>query len=312
MARGQIDNAAEDGPAGGLALLAEARAGGALDDYRQPSPRRPTSRLVYVVRSGRTWPAAGGLGSNVRVGVTNVSIKRDKSQSDRLRAQLLGPKRHDVLSLSEVIEAGRTLTGDREGMAFYGLPPSGWYARGIRLLGRTCVEATPDITAQPIARTAHALLGARQRVGVVDLFAGSGNLLLHVAQGLSAPACGLEADEAVWRQTDTNLRILGAPPAVRLGDWQSYFEDPLNVDTTVYLLSPPWGNAFSFASGLDLARTEPPIPLIIDTIATRDRSIRCYALIQHTPIEPVANVSAVTDRYPIVGFGRGCFLVCVR
>jgi hypothetical protein len=245
------------------------------------------------------------------MGVANVSINRDKSQSDRLRAQLLGPKRHDVLSLTEIIEAGRILTGDPEGMAFYGLPPSEWYARGIRLLGRTCVEATPDITAGPIARAAQALLGTPHSLGVVDLFAGSGNLLLHVAQGLSVPTRGLEADEAVWRQTDTNLGILDAP-TVRHGDWQSYFDDPLNVDTTVYLLSPPWGNAFSFANGLDLARTEPPIPLIVDTLAARDRSIRCYALVQHTPVEPVVNVSAVTERHSIIGSGQGCFLVCVR
>jgi hypothetical protein len=241
-----------------------------------------------------------------------MSITRDTGRSDRLRAQLLGPRRYDVLSLDDIIEVGRVLTGDPEGMAFYGLAPSRWYARGIRLLGRTCVEATPDVTAQPIARTVHALLGRGQGVGVVDLFAGSGNLMLHVAQALSAQACGLDADEAVCRQTDANLRTIGAPTCVRLGDWQSYFDDPLKVDTTVYVLSPPWGNAFSFANGLDLARTDPPIPLIVDTIAARDRSSRCYAVVQHTPVEPVLNVSALTDRYPIRGSGQGCFLVCVR
>jgi hypothetical protein len=133
-------------------------------------------------------------------------------------------------------------------------------------------------------------------VGVVDLFAGSGNLMVHIAEALSAQACGLDADEAVWRQTDANLRIIGAPTYVRPADWRSYFDDPLKVDTTVYVLSPPWGNAFSFASGLDLARTDPPIPLIVDTIAARDLSSRCYAVVQHTPVEPVLNVSAVTDR----------------
>jgi hypothetical protein len=241
-----------------------------------------------------------------------MSITRDRDRSDRLRAQLLGPRRYDVLSFGDVVEAGRVLTGDPEGMAIYGLAPSGWYARGVRLLGRTCVEATPDVTARPIARTAHALLGRRERVGVVDLFAGSGNLMLHLAQGLSAQACGLDADEAVWKQTDTNLRIIGAPACVRLGDWQSYFDDPLKVDTTVYVLSPPWGDAFSFTGGLDLARTNPPIPLIVDTIAARDNSTRCYAVVQHTPVEPVLNVSAVTDRYPVLGSGQGCFVVRVR
>jgi hypothetical protein len=241
-----------------------------------------------------------------------MSITRDRDRSDDLRAQLLGPRRYDVLSLDDIVEAGRVLFGAPDGLAFYGLPPSAWYARGIRLLGRTCVEATPDITARPIARTVQALLGGRHRAGVIDLFAGSGNLMLHVAQALSAHACGLDADEAVWRQTDANLRILAAPASVRLGDWQSYFEDQRNVDTTVYVLSPPWGKAFSFAQGLDITRTDPPIPLIVDTIAARDRARRCYAVVQHTPVEPVLNMSAVTDRYPVIGAGDGCIVVGIH
>jgi hypothetical protein len=249
-------------------------------------------------------------------------VRRDTHGSDALRAELLGAKRHQVLGLDDIIEAGRTLTGDPDGLSYYGLPPSQWYARGIRMLGRTCVEATPDITARPIARTVRALLGPRPAAGVVDLFAGSANLLSHVAAALSGSAggmeacgmeaCGMEADEAVWRQTESNLRILGVRSVVRLGDWRSYFDRPLDVDTTVYLLSPPWAEAFSFATGLDLARTQPPVPLIVDAVAARDRSKHCYAVVQHTPLEPVANVSMVTDQYPLVGSGRGCFVVRVR
>jgi hypothetical protein len=240
-----------------------------------------------------------------------MPIMRDRSQADRLRGQLLGPRRYDALSLDEVVQVGRTLFGDPEGLSFYGLPPAVWYERGVRLLGRTCVEATPDVTAQPIARTVHALLGRSPRVGVVDLFAGSGNLMFHIAQALSAAGCGVEADEAVWRHTDANLRIVGATADVRYGDWLSYFADPLSVDTSVYVLSPPWGNAFSFADGLDITRTNPPIPLIIDTIAARDRSLHRYAVVQHTPVEPVVNASAVTDHHPVVGSGRGCFVVSI-
>jgi hypothetical protein len=241
-----------------------------------------------------------------------MQITRDRGRSDALRAELLGPRRYEVVSLGGIIEVGRVLFGDPQGMAFYGLAPAAWYARGIRLLGRTCVEATPDVTARSIARTVRALLGRGEGVAVVDLFVGSGNLMFHVAQALSARACGLDADEAVWAQTEANLRLVGAPRSVRLGDWLSYFDDPLRVDTTVYVLSPPWGSAFSFAGGLDLARTDPPIPRVVDTIAARDRSTHCYAVVQHTPVEPVHNVSAVTDAYPVVGTGPGCFVVCVR
>jgi hypothetical protein len=243
-----------------------------------------------------------------------MPITRDTAASDRLRGQLLGPRRHAVLSLEEIIEAGRVLTGDPDGLAFYGLGPAEWYGRGIRLLGRTCVEATPDVTAGPIAQTVRELLDerAREPVVVVDLFAGSGNLMLHVARTLSAPACGLDADEAVWAQTAANLRNIGEPASVRLGDWRSYFAEPVDVETTVYLLSPPWGDAFTFATGLDLTRTQPPIPLIVETIAARDRSRRCYAVVQHTPVEPVTNAAALTDRFPVLGRGPGCIVLSIR
>jgi hypothetical protein len=242
----------------------------------------------------------------------NMPIMRDRSRADRLRGQLLGPRRYDVLTLDDVVQAGRILFGDPDGLSFYGRPPADWYAQGVRLLGRTCVEATPDVTAGPLARTVGALLGQSPRVGVVDLFAGSGNLMLHIADELSATGCGVEADEAVWRRTDANLRIVGATAQVRYGDWLSYFAEPLTVDTSVYVVSPPWGDAFSFADGLDITRTNPPIPLIIDTIADRDRSPRRYAVVQHTPVEPVVNMSAVTDRHPAVGSGPGCFVVSMH
>jgi hypothetical protein len=241
-----------------------------------------------------------------------MPLRRDRARADGLRAQLLGPRRYELLSLDEIIDVGRVLTGDPQGMAFYQLAPVDWYARGIRLLGRTLVEATPDVTAGPLSRSVQRLLGDREGIGVVDPFVGSGNLMFHVARSLSATACGLDIDEAVWAQTLTNLRLIGAAPAIRLGDWLSYFDDPLDVETTVYVLSPPWGDAFSYACGLDIARTNPPIPQIVDTIAVRDHSIRCYAVIQHSPIEPVRNVSGVTDRYRLLGSGRGCLVIRIR
>jgi hypothetical protein len=252
--------------------------------------------------------SAGPPGRSIRAGVSSVPISRDSSQADRLRGQLLGLRRHDALRLDEVLQVGRVLFGDPQAMSFYGLPPAAWYARGVRLLGRTCVEATPDVTAGPIARTVHAIHGRGPRVGVVDLFAGSGNLMLHIADELLAAGCG----RGVWRQTDANLRVVGATADLRHGDWLSYFADPLAVDASVYVVSPPWGAAFSFAHGLDITRTSPPIPLIIDMIAARDRSSRRYAVVQHTPLEPVLSAAAVTDRHPVVGSGRGCFVVSIH
>jgi hypothetical protein len=247
-----------------------------------------------------------------------MRIIRDRDRADELRGRLRGPRKYDVPTLDEIVAAGEILFGDPDGLSYYGLAPPRWYALGVRMLGRTCVEATPDVTAAPIAATVRGLIPGGGSVGVVDLFAGSANLLFHVASALSrpgqrAPARGMEADAAVWARTTDNLRLVGGGTVtVHHDDWTAYFADPLAVDTTVYVVSPPWAGAFSFADGLDLTRTEPPVPLIVDTIAARDRSARCYAVVQHTPVEPVLNVGAVTARHPLLGAGEGCFVVAVH
>src|SRR6185437_3623110 len=53
---------------------------------------------------------------------------------------LLGEKRHELLALQEVEQYGRDSFGDPDYVAIYGLPPPEWYARGVRILGRTAVE----------------------------------------------------------------------------------------------------------------------------------------------------------------------------
>lgn len=236
-----------------------------------------------------------------------MTVTRDWQRADLLRAELLGPKRNRTLTLDEVRDAGRVFFTNPEGLAYYGIPPSEWFARGIRVLGRTCVEATPDVTAAPIAQAVAKTVG--RPAGVIDLFAGSGNLMLHIAQALDAPARGMEADSEVHAHSEANLGLLGIENIeVRHGDWQSYFDDPLETTTTVYVVSPPWGEAFSFAEGLDLARTSPPVPHILDTIAARDTAPACYAVIQHTPVEPVFNLPPL----PVAGRGDGCVIVRIR
>jgi hypothetical protein len=236
-----------------------------------------------------------------------VTITRDRRRADILRAELLGPKRNQTLTPEELTDAGLVFFNDPEGLAYYGMPPSRWYELGIRILGRTCIEATPDITAAPIAQVVSKTVG--RPAGVIDLFTGSGNLMLHIARALDAPASGMEADGRVHAHTVANLARLGLEDiVVRRGDWESYFDDPLEVTTSVYVVSPPWGEAFSFAEGLDLARTSPPVPHILDTIAARDTAPACYAVIQHTPVEPVFHLPPL----PIAGRGDGCVIVRIR
>jgi hypothetical protein len=53
---------------------------------------------------------------------------------------LLGEKRNVPLALWEVEQYGRDSFGDPDYVSIYGLAPCEWYARGVRILGRTAVE----------------------------------------------------------------------------------------------------------------------------------------------------------------------------
>lgn len=128
-----------------------------------------------------------------------VTVTTDPRRADALRAELLGPKRYQTLTLEEEADAGRAFFSDPGGLAYYGMPPSQWFARGIRILGRTCTEATPDVTAAPIGRAVAKAVG--RPAGVAGLFAGSGNLMPHIARALETPARGMEADENAARDT---------------------------------------------------------------------------------------------------------------
>ena len=50
---------------------------------------------------------------------------------------LVGPKRDEVLTLEEVRQYGIDSFSDPDYVRIYGMAPTAWYGRGIRLLGRT-------------------------------------------------------------------------------------------------------------------------------------------------------------------------------
>src|SRR5262245_32555562 len=115
---------------------------------------------------------------------------------------LLGPKRDSVLDLAEVQAYGRDSYGNADYVCIYGLRPAEWYAKGIRLLGRTAVECTRDELADRIGRDVASIAGSwvsDKRPVLIDPFAGSGNTLCWLARHLSvAHAFGFELDPAVF------------------------------------------------------------------------------------------------------------------
>jgi hypothetical protein len=189
------------------------------------------------------------------------------------RALLLqGAKRNEVLTLEEVERYGRDSFGDADYVSIYGLRPREWYARGVRLLGRTAVECTRDVLGDAIGREIAREVGqlsSAHRILVVDPFAGSCNTLHWILRHLpESAALGFELDSVVFELTHRNLAILERPIELRHGDYETLLAaQPLPADATlVIFVAPPWGTALDEKHGLDLRRTTPPITEMIDWV----------------------------------------------
>ncbi|MDQ6675149.1 MAG: class I SAM-dependent methyltransferase [Chloroflexota bacterium] len=215
---------------------------------------------------------------------------------------LLGSKRNVVLDLWEILRYGNDSYGDAEYVSIYGLPPAEWYAKGIRLLGRTAVECTRDQLADAMGQeiAAAASLGSRTpRATVIDPFAGSGNTLYWILRHLpEGRGVGCEVDAQVFHLTRQNLSILGLPLEIVHADYaQTLHELSLPVDQLVIaFIAPPWGNALHPSEGLDLRRTTPPASEIIDLIAQRFPNPMLFAIQVYEKIIP-ASLAALTAHF---------------
>ena len=138
---------------------------------------------------------------------------------------LLGAKRNSVLELAEVQAYGQDSYGNADYVSLYGLRPAEWYAKGIRLLGRTAVECTRDALADRIGRDAASVARSWVSGGrhlLIDPFAGSGNTLYWLAWHLSvAGGVGFELDPGVFALTKKNLAALALPIDVLNIDYAS-------------------------------------------------------------------------------------------
>jgi hypothetical protein len=184
---------------------------------------------------------------------------------------LHGAKRNSVLELWEVERYGTESYGDSDYVSIYGLSPREWYAKGIRLLGRTAVECTRDELADAIGRDIAEVATKPRSVPsvVIDPFAGSGNTLYWMLRHLpAARGVGCELDGTVFQLTARNLEALSLPVTVVNSDYLTVVsrEAASAEDLVVAFIAPPWGEALSKDSGLDLRRTQPPITEIVDIL----------------------------------------------
>jgi 16S rRNA G966 N2-methylase RsmD len=210
-------------------------------------------------------------------------------------------KRDDVLALWEVQQYGRDSFGDPDYVTIYGLTPADWYARGIRLLARTAVECTRDALADRIGRDIAAVAAAAPASDpvVLDPFAGSANTLYWIARHLGARrAIGFELDDGVFDLTSRNLAIVNLDLTLSHVGHEAGLE-AVRVrrdQLLIVFVAPPWGDALSQTSGLDLRRTQPPTPEIIDLIA---RTFPAHKVLLATQVYETVlpdSLTAVTSR----------------
>ena len=216
---------------------------------------------------------------------------------------LLGEKRNELLALQEVQQYGRDSFGDPDYVSIYGLKPREWYARGVRILGRTAVECTRDKLAGLIGRDIAAVARTAPAASpmVVDLFAGSGNTLYWIKRHAGARrAIGFELDDAVFDLARRNIAIMGLGIDLRHDCYQHGLRalGRPGEDLLIVFVAPPWGRALSEASGLDLRRTQPPVAEVIDvTTGAIGNHKLLFAVQVHETVEP-DSLAEVTARFP--------------
>jgi predicted RNA methylase len=219
------------------------------------------------------------------------------------RWSLLGKKRNKLLALREVQQYGRDSFGDPDHVSIYGLKPHEWYARGVRILGRTAVECTPDRLAGLIGRDVAAVARAAPAASpmVVDLFAGSGNTLSWIKRHAGARrAIGFELDDVVFELASKNLCIAGLDIDLRLDSYQHGLQalGQPGEDLLIVFVAPPWGHALSEGSGLDLRRTQPPVAEAVDvTTAAIGHHKLLFAIQVYETVEP-GSLAELTVRFP--------------
>ena len=242
--------------------------------------------------------------------------ERKDRDADGLRRLLLGSLGGTTAEMETVQNAGMVFFNDPEGICLYGRRPSQWYSEGFRVPGRTLIEACVDPTAERIARAARDTLTADETPElIVDLFAGSGNLMLHMGQAFQRPVLGIEKDRNVAQLTARNLSLHGTSPScLRHTDWVHYFTAPCPVQgPCLFVVAPPWQGAFSFERGLDLRRTNPPVLAVLDTIAARSEASRNVAVVQ-TPLHSDVDAESLREleaHHRVLHAQPGCLIIDV-
>jgi 16S rRNA G966 N2-methylase RsmD len=215
---------------------------------------------------------------------------------------LLGSRRNEVLDLREVRRYGIDSYGDADYVSVYGLGPTEWYGKGVRLLGRTAVECTRDRLADAMGRDIAAAVSTGPRTSgatVVDLFAGSCNTLFWILRHLTqSRGLGFELDPQVFDLTRQNLSLLQMPIEFLHEDYANVAQrlSPAADQLLIAFVAPPWGEALTKENGLDLRRTSPPVSEIVDQLAHQFPNPLLFAVQVYERLD-AASLAELTPRF---------------
>lgn len=249
-------------------------------------------------------------------------------ERDLLRTRLLGELRHTELSLQELREAGEVFYQNSDDIGLYGLSPSELKEKECKIVGRTAVECKIDGQCRFISERLPAVLRSNytefDKLSIIDLFLGSGNLLYHITSRLNARiAIGFEADPEVFRRTQHNFNRIGFQANIFERTYQP--QDLMTIPhdhIAIVILDPPWGRGFTFTNGLDLAQTDPPVlqvaescSLALDKVAGLILIILCKEVTHENSVKEILARFHYVDRSTTTDWRRGSntsFLICRR
>lgn len=239
----------------------------------------------------------------------------------QMRSFVLENLFHEMLDLEQMYVVGQATASDNEFLTLYHLSPKLFLERGCRLLGRTSIECCPDIQAIQITKSFYSFFYetvSQISPFFIDLFTGSGNLLYHLCGMSMVGGVGVEADAYVYAATKENFFRLAIPINILRPNEDYLRQIPKDVPV-VFIVDPSWGNAFSPELGLDLNRTNPPMPETLTQIMQLPITNSKYALVKTTEKVDANSVENIEKKFRIIfeskttGIKSGinnCFFVC--
>jgi 16S rRNA G966 N2-methylase RsmD len=207
------------------------------------------------------------------------------------------------MELWEVEEYGVDSFSDPGYVCIYGMRPTEWYERRIRLLARTVVECVRDslgdLIGREVERTIHDVASGR-KVIVIDPFAGSCNSLYWILRHVrNSRGIAFEIDRTIFEMTKRNLTALDVDIELVNGDYRSLLNARRfpSGHFIVVFVAPPWGKALSEITGLDLRRTEPPIAEVVDHVddVYKDHPI-LWVIQVHQTVDP-SSMAELKNRF---------------